>query len=362
MKHAPLLVAVTLAALSLGGCWQTSDVVRTDALAEGAALPKRAGTVVVDGCGLDAWQDATLAAPQTRRVVQTVLFLCLVPRANGDVGPSDPSALGELGRVIAQLRARGYRVHLGVSFTDETGARYDGAQTGAFLADANLRGAWVAALGQRARLADGLEIDLQKLDNAARPSVTAFVGELSQVVRPAVKLGALLPPSVTTPSDLPGGDAFDVPLLAQRTDHFRIMTLDFSEQAPGPTIDTGWAVDAVKLAQKMAPGHPVDISFPLYGVDFGPKGPRGVSYLEARGLDAAMRGAPVERTAARTLHFAYQAATGEGHQVWYDDADSTGFALSLWSYEVLPAGVGVTFYGLGAEDPQLFAALAGRTP
>lgn len=58
----------------------------------------------------------------------------------------------------------------------------------------------------------------------------------------------------------------------------------------------------------------------------------------------------------------YLAFGGEQHQLWFDDAESTGRALGAWSYDVLPSDVGVLFYGLGAEDPALFNRLSERMP
>ena len=354
----PLSAALVAAALVVAGCAGPTD---RDAdrigLRADVALPRRRGSVVVDGCVLDTWTRATLASAATRRVLQEVIMLCLVPREDGTVGPRDPSARAALGALADDLRRDGYRVSFGVAFTDESGQRYDGKQTRELLANRLWLARFAETLPLVAAPADGIEIDLQQLPNDAAAEVAALVAEAARVVRPAKQLGVFVPPSVTVPSDLPGGDAFNRAALAPNVDRIRIMTLDYSEAEPGPTIDPGWAVDAVRLARSDFAA--VDVAFPLYGTDFGPRGRRPVTYHEARAI-AAISGAPIERGPTGAPFVRYLAFGGEPHQLWFDDAESTGLALGAWSLEVLPADVGVLFYGLGAEDPALFDRLAER--
>lgn len=324
-------------------------------------LPSRAGSLVIDGCVLDTWTLSTLESPATKRVLRggDIIMLCLVPREDGTVGPRDPSARTALTTLTQNLKAQGYRVHYGIAFTDESGQRYDGAQTRKFLENP----AWRQRLEETLPLviapADGVEIDLQFLPSEARPFVTALVAELAQVVRPAKRLNVFVPPSVTEPSDLPGGDAFSRTELSRNVDRMRIMTLDFSERTPGPTIDPGWAVDAVRLAKADFPN--VDISYPLYGTDFGPKGRRSVIYHDAIAISTIAK-VPIQRGPTGAPFIRYRAFGNEDHELWFDDAESTGLALGAWTGDVLPLDVGVLFYGLGAEDPALFDRLAARLP
>ena len=348
-----------LATAAMGCSSSSGETVDSVALRAETPLPARAGTVIVDGCLLDTWQRATLAGPGAKRVLQDVIFLCLVPRLDGTVGPRDPSALAHLEALVADLATDGYRVSLAVSFTDETGQRYDGPQTRAFLADPAWRARFRETLVPALKSAVGVELDMQGMPDDAADVIAAFVTEVSQSVRPAKRLGIFVPPSVSIPSDLPGGDAFVRAALAAQVDRLRIMTLDFSDRSPGPTIDPGWAVDAVRLAKRDAPA--VDIAYPLYGTDFGPRGHRPTTYLEAIAL-AKVTGSPIQRGPTTASFVRYSAYGNEPHEVWFDDADSTARALSAWTYDTLPADVGVVFYGLGAEQPNLFETLAARMP
>ncbi len=323
-------------------------------------LPARRGTVIVDGCVLDTWSRALLAQPATKRVVAEVVMLCLVPRESGEIGPRDLGARTALTGLVGDLRREGYTVELGIAFTDESGQRYDGAQTARWIRDPFFRGKLTSTIGTFADIADGIDIDLQRLPNESKADVSALVSELSAAVRPLKKLGLFAPPSVTRPSDLPGGEAFETARLAPLVDRVRVMTLDYSENGPGPTIDAGWAVDAVRLARREVDGRAaVDVAVPLYGIDFGPRGLRPTTWFEAVAIASSGR-LPIERGPTGSPFVRY-ARDGEAHVLWFDDAISTARALGGWTYEVLPADVGVVFYGLGAEEPTLFAELAART-
>lgn len=356
---AALATVVGLSLTSAACAWEGGEDAGRVSLAAEGAIPARRGAVVIDGCVVDTWQRATLASPSAKRLLREVILLCAVPRQDGVVGPRDPSARASIGALARELAGEGYRVHLGVAFTDETGQRYDGRQTRDLLTSAASRATIVSTLGELAGDFSGVELDLQGLPDDARPQVTSLVTEVATALRPAKTVGVFIPPSVQFPSDLPGGEAFDRALIASRVDRLRVMTLDYSDTGPGPTIDTGWAVDAARLALTTTAN--VDVAYPLYGTDFGPRGRRSVTYLEARAV-AAIGGFPIERGPTGAPFVRYAAFGGEPHVVWFDDAESTARGLRAWTHDVLPPNVGVLFYGLGAEDPALFDALARGTP
>ena len=354
------IVALGVALCGAVGCASSSgDTTSSVAQRAETPLPARAGTVIVDGCVIDPWQRATLAGAGARRVLQEVILLCLVPRFDGTVGPRDPGTVARLATLVADLKTEGYRVHLGVSFTDETGQRYDGPQTATQLSDPAWRTRFRDSLVPALAPVDGVELDLAGLPNDAQRAVTTLVTEIAAAVRPGKRLGIFVPPSVAIPSDIPGGEAFARPALAAQVDRMRIMTLDYSDQGPGPTIDPGWAVDAVRLARRDSSA--VDIAYPLYGTDFGPRGRRATTYLEAIAT-ASSSGARIDRGPTTAPFVRYSGYGSEPHELWFDDTESTSRALAAWSHDVLPAEVGVVFYGLGAEEPGLFERLGARTP
>ncbi|HSQ63554.1 MAG TPA: hypothetical protein VLM85_10090 [Polyangiaceae bacterium] len=356
MNHSPTLRLALFAMLSTtAACGFTSG--QTDLIGQGdtQTVPARHTTLIADGCTLDAWQMEALASPMTKRFVAEVVLLCLVPRSDGTVGPNDPSARAELDTLVGQIQGLGYQAKLGASFTTENGYVFDPAQEAAKLADAAWVGAVTTNIADLAHAADGVELDLEQLPASARPGVTSLAAALAAKIRPQKQLGVFLPPS-----DVASAAAFDVGTLAQYTDRFRVMTLDFSDQAAGPTIDSGWAVDMVRAVKPSAGSAAVDVSFPLYGNDFS-SGVRPVSYLEAVGL-AGTFGAKPQRSASQELFFDYVDAQDVSHELWYDDTQSTLATLRAWDSTALPLDVGVVLYGFGSEDPTLLQAVGQATP
>lgn len=332
-----------------------------DAVGLGAesALPRRRSSIVIDGCGVDPWQRSTLANPATKKVVNggDLIFLCLVPRADGTIGPRDDSANARIKALAQDLHAEGYRVHLAVSFTDETGEVYDGAQTAASLTKPEWRARFLQTLPDHLDGIDGIELDLLNAPNSAQRDITELVSAIDLVVRPTHKLGIFMPPILQS-GDLPGvGDAISRLDVAPHVDRMRIMTLDYSDdyQSPGPTIDPGWAVEALRSAT--ITNRPLDIAYPLYGNDFGPRGLRLVTYAEA-----VASGGKIVRGPTGAPYVSWYGFNGEAHQTWFDDAESTGAALGAWAPPTLAEDVGVLFYGFGAEDPNLWDRLASRMP
>ena len=357
------LAPVVLVALGfLVGCGTEYGSVDRISQESETPLVDRRGTVIADGCALDGWQRAVLHAPSTKRVLKEVVLLCGTTRDAGNGGPADASARGALTELVTALRADGYAVKLGVSFTDETGQRYDGAQIAKHLGDAQWVASMQASIAEFAALADGIEIDIQRIGAGSRALVTAFVAGTSAKLRPASKtLGVFVPPSTTDPSDLPGGDAFDVGAIAPYVDRIRVMTLDYTEAGSGPTLDPGWAVDAIRLALKKAGTVPVDVSVPLYGTDFSSYGTRPISYVEAMGF-AYVAKVPVQRGVTQAPHVDWRDGAGVQHYTWFDDRVSTIAALRAWDPSTMPPGVGVVYYGFGAEDPTLWDGIAKELP
>lgn len=345
--------AIAAALFVLTGCGPSAE----DAPLDDVRVVRRRLSVIVESCVTDPWQSATLESAATRAVLAEVILLCPSFRADGVVTPSDPAARSEVQRTVSALRGLGYRVTLGIRANDERGVPLTGAQVAASLSTAATRAKIIDGLLAVAANADGLELALFAVAASARTDLVLFTNELRSALGPTTQLGVFAPPSVREPSDLPDGDAYDLRSMRASVSRFRLMTLDFSccGVPPGPTIDPGWAVDAMRLAKsKELPG--IDIAYPLYGWDFRAGSERPVTFFEARGI-AAWRGISIERGPTHAPHFRWTDTDGLVHDTWFDDATSTIRALEAWPTSVVPADVGVVLYGLGAEDPELFPAL-----
>jgi hypothetical protein len=323
-------------------------------------VPLRRGSVVASTCSLDGTQRAALESSAVKKLVDDVILFCFAIDADGEAQPSsaiDAQAFARQARWASQL---GYHVEVGVSLGASAGAR--GAPSP--LASARLRPTIVSSVLAIAGYADGLELDLRDLgdlDETASDDVTAIVVDLASVVRPARTMGILVPATAPDPAGAPQGTSPDIGALARHVDRVRVMTLDYSLGSPGPTIDAGWAVDAALRAIALAGHTPVDVAMPLYGREFGAFSESSVSFAEAVSLERA-NGAALQIAPSGAPWFEYASAAGDAEEVWFDDAQSTELTLAAWPSTVLPAGVGVVFYGLGSEDPTLWSALVEAKP
>lgn len=323
------------------------------------AVRRREASVVIDGCAVDPWQRATLEQPATKATVAEVILLCLSPRDNG-VAPTDADARAALVAEVGRLRTAGYQVSLGLAAQHDFGPDYSPARLGAILADPARRTALVTALNEATQSANAIDLALPQLDNRSANDLTAFVSELSALARRGGRrLGLFAPPSSMSPSDLPGGDAYDLKALGGLVDRVRLMTLDYSSDVPGPTTDPDWILQVAELARGKTSAA-LSVALPLYGVDFGLDGNRQVSYTEAVGraghYQVQIVRAPASATG--TLTFTYSGGDGR-HAVFFDDARSL-----LGLQAALDAGgldAGLVYYGLGGEDPALFPLAAERS-
>ena len=357
------LVAVAAAA-SVSGCGTEGGEVEHFGAEQTEAIARRDGTVIMEGCLLDTWQISQLGTNAMRRVAQTVILLCPSMRATGEVAPSDPDARAALAQQVTAIRGLGYRVELGVTLADDIDVPLSQSRDDIAFASPFWRRDVIKGLAAFAPMADGLDIDLQHVPASVRSNLSQFFVELDVAIHATTSIGIFAPPSQRDPSDIPGADAYDLPAIAQRVDRVRIMTLDYSccgGVPPGPTIDSGWAVDVLRLAKSKTGGKPVDISVPLFGTDFSDLGQRPVSYLEAMAVANAVH-AHVLRESSGALHYQWQDEAHRAHETWFDDGVSTARTLHAWSTDVVPADVGIVFYGFGAEDPALWDTVSRGMP
>jgi hypothetical protein len=317
--------------------------------------------VVLDSCPLDTFQRAQLASADMRSVVSEVILLCLHARESGVVEPSEPEAAAKLRADLEELRSEGYEVRLGLTAGETQLQVYRPDVATKLLSNPAWRSQvaagikpWLAAIG-------GLDLAFPVVSDAAREPLTALVTALSGATHAAKgTFGLFVPPATSSPSDWSGANAYDLGSgFGDGVDRLRVMTLDYSCCTPpgGPSIDPGWAVDALRFNHASLPGPRPYVTLPLFGTDFGPSGARSVTYLEARALGDYFQG-NLTREATGALHLKYTDSDGLAHDLWYDDVFSARLALSAWASPTLDDGVGVLFYGVGAEEPGLWASLA----
>jgi spore germination protein YaaH len=98
---------------------------------------------------------------------------------------------------------------------------------------------------------------------------------------------------------------------------------------------------------KGVPAEKLEIGLPAYGYDFPPKGPAVPLRHEEIVALLARTKSTVVRDANGTPHFEYN-----GHQVWFDDAESIGRLLADLE-DVAPSVRGIAIWGAGRADANL---------
>ncbi len=345
----PRRVALPLFLLWLGACGSPSTLPDS--------VKKRNGTVVVESCGIDPWQTATLEADDTRAVVGDVILICLYVR-DGIAEPLAPADRASVSAVVASLQQRGYRVQLGVTTGEDPTAGQSTLDS--VLADSTRRAALTASISAYAPLANGITVVPPALAAKSEASFRAFVSELSAAV-PNRKISLFAPPQSMTPSDVPAGDAIKLAALANQLSHSYLMTLDLHccDGEPGPTTASDWISTVVSFARPQVGTSTLSFSLPLYGTYFGNgQRQRQVSYLEAAGLAAHHHIEVRRHDDTDSLYFTFSEAGGVS-TIYFDDSQSLLRTLSEVDQQV-PAEVGVLYYGLGSEDPALFRNLKER--
>jgi spore germination protein YaaH len=243
---------------------------------------------------------------------------------------------------------------------DELGNPYAQDVVQQSLASTTWRASVTAAVAALAVGTDGVDLELPPPPSASVDDVTSLVESLAAGIG-ALPLGVFVPPGGDS-SDVAGSGAYDLAAIGRHAARIHVETLDYSccTGAPGPTIDSGWAVDVERAASGETTA-PLDVAVPLYGWDFGPSGQRSVTYLEAQGIAASANASP-QRGPTGALYVDWTDTGGGAHETWYDDGTSTTWTLAAWDTSTLPPGVGVVFWGLGSEDPALWNTLAQEAP
>lgn len=341
--------ALLLSFFSLSACGSNQELPDT--------VSKRYGTVVVESCALDPWQTATLQSDSARAVLSEVILLCLYVR-NGVAEPLAPADQSSVAQVTSALKQRGYRVRLGVTTGETPGTTPSALE--AILADPAKRAALIASLAGFSPISDGIALAPPTLLPTSEASFRAFVNELAATL-PDRRIGLFAPPSSMTPSDVASGDAIKLSALSSSLSRSYLMTLDLHccDDVPGPTTASDWITRVVTFARSQTNTASLSFSLPLYGTYFGAtKTQRQVSYAEAAGMAASRHIEILRREDTGSLYFSFSDAGGVSTVV-FDDSHSLLRTLSEVDAGV-PADVGVLYYGLGGEDPNLFAALKER--
>jgi spore germination protein YaaH len=198
---------------------------------------------------------------------------------------------------------------------------------------------------------DGINVDFEAGAATLRPMLTAFAGELAQVLHAQ---GATLTMAVTAKTGpvLTGRAGFyDYPGLAAVCDRLFSMAwnLHWATSPAGAISDASWVARIIAYIKTVPNSERFIIGTQLYGFDW-PLGGRGtpLEYDDMIALQASL-GAPTQwDPVGQEPFFTYTDSAGVPHTAYYANAQAVQARLG----QARAAGLGVGLWRLGDEDQE----------
>ena len=195
----------------------------------------------------------------------------------------------------------------------------------------------------------GVNIDFESLDPGDKNNLTIFMQELSSRLKPQGYILSIdVMPKHNEEADF--AMAYDYAKLAQFCDQIIIMTYDYHGpwSGPGSIADINSIEKDIRYALQFIPKNKLLLGVAGYGYDWSSKGVESLEFGAIQNLISKF-GAKVEwDESAKSPHFTYTGPDGVVHQVWYENAQSLQYKLTLVnSYDL----AGIALWKLGEEDP-----------
>ena len=203
----------------------------------------------------------------------------------------------------------------------------------------------------------GVNIDFEQVPVADRDALTAFIRDLHHALKPA---GLLLTQDL--PTDDPNIAAYDMPTLTKLNDYVIPMVYDehFAAGAPGPVASMPWLRTQVQEVLKTLPPEKTVLGLGNFGYDWTLGSTRAaveVGFGDVITRANEYRGTIEWHPGMRNSSLRYRKA-GVDHEVWFLDA-VTGLNSIREAHR--EGFAGVSFWRLGAEDPELWSIFGYRS-
>jgi spore germination protein len=227
---------------------------------------------------------------------------------------------------------------------------------------------WIANPTLRARTADqlaalihnggydGINVDIEHINDDDGGYLTAFLDQLADRIRPAGKAITVAIPARTAANER-WHRAFDYAAIGQRADLVIVMAYDHGYAAgqPAPVAPLPWVREVVAYTQTHIPNNKILLGIPFYGYDWNTSRRGWARYVGVdeivgrvgeRGYDPAAAAPWLRYTAGR-----------EQHMVWYENWQSV---QSKWDLVVQSDVQGWAAWRLGYEDPAVWTLIGPR--
>jgi spore germination protein YaaH len=175
---------------------------------------------------------------------------------------------------------------------------------------------------------DSVMIDLEALDAADAPGLTAFARELRTAVGDDVRLDIALSASTTAAGYARTG--YDIRALRAPLDHLTLMAYDehgpWEPDAPGPVGSLPWATKSARALATLAPADQIVLGVAGYGYHW--QGPRPAGQLSDDQARRRVRKAGTTPTWNATAG-EWTATLPSGEVLWWSDARSLRERVAL---------------------------------
>lgn len=227
---------------------------------------------------------------------------------------------------------------------------------------------WIANAKLRARTADqlaallqkgdydGINIDVENINDNDGGYFTAFLDELANRIRPSGRAITVAVPARTN-RNVQWHRAFNYAAIAQRADLVIVMAYDngYAAGQPAPVAPLPWVREVVAYTQQQVPNSKILLGIPFYGYDWNLTRGGWARYAGAEevGGKPGARGYDENRSAAWLRY----AAGREQHMVWYENWQSTQAKFGVVTESDVQ---GWAAWRLGYEDPAVWTLIAPR--
>jgi spore germination protein YaaH len=223
----------------------------------------------------------------------------------------------------------------------------------------------IAALVERMDY-DGIDLDYEEFRAQTRDSFAAFVEELAQALHANDRLLSVTVQAKTgEPGNDPGSAAQDWPRIVAAADHINIMTYDYTgrSSAPGPISPMGWVVDVLDYAASVTSLSEVHFGMPFYAYSWQRGNPpaRTTAWASIQPWIDTFNVEATRLPESAEGYIDYKPAGLPRQVVVFNDAASVSARLET-VLEAHPDIGGMSIFGLGGEDPAVWAAIAELRP
>jgi len=208
---------------------------------------------------------------------------------------------------------------------------------------------------------DGVNIDIEDVNREDSAGVSALYTELGAAMRRrGYYLSASVPARVSDEPFNPFSDPFDYAAIGRAVNQFIVMLYNehgWPGSGPGPVVSIGWMRRVLNYTVTKMPRDKVVAAVSVFGFDFNLTTERNqyVTFSQAMALARRYNRDVIFDQETQTPMFAYQDASGNQHEVWFENAASIRAKVRLaWELGIS----GIALWRMGMEDPGIWTMLA----